>query len=129
MFEVIRINCIIIYNDNSIINNNNNNNNNIINNNNNNNNNIINNDNNDNNNNDYLKGRKKPFTSAKGEAGEEDRHIAEQPLTFGKNVYNLRTLNNLPYQRLHAGDLDMIKRECLANYEFLLTKLHAVPLM
>ena len=28
-------------------------------------------------------GNKKPFTTAKGEDGEEDRHVAEQPLSFG----------------------------------------------
>ena len=76
-----------------------------------------------------ISGKKKPYTSTKGESGEEDRHVAEQPLTFGDNVYNLRTLNNLPYHRIHARQLDIIKQECLVNYEFLLNKVKALPLM
>ena len=72
---------------------------------------------------------KKPFTTAKGKAGEEDRHVAEQPLTFGENIYNLRTLNNLPYHRLNAGELKALKQECLSNYEFLHMKVQAVSHM
>ena len=70
-------------------------------------------------------GRKKPYTSASGEFGEEDRNVSLQPLQFGTDVYNLRTLNNLPYHRVKAGQLDLLKDECLANPDFLIKKMYA----
>ena len=58
----------------------------------------------------------------------EDRKVSLQPLQFGPDVYNLRTFNNLPYHRVKAGQLDLLKDQCLSNPEFLIKKLYAGPL-
>ncbi|KAH3780757.1 hypothetical protein DPMN_158579 [Dreissena polymorpha] len=70
---------------------------------------------------------KKPYTNAKGEVIEEDIYVTPQPLRFGEDDYNIRALNNLPYHRLHAGHVDLLKKECLANVHFCVSKLHALP--
>ncbi|KAH3785932.1 hypothetical protein DPMN_164028, partial [Dreissena polymorpha] len=75
----------------------------------------------------WANGRKKPYTNAKGEVTEEDRYVTSQPLRFGEDDYNIRALNNLPYHRLHAGHVDLLKKECLANVHFCVAKLHALP--
>ncbi|XP_052281860.1 NACHT domain- and WD repeat-containing protein 1-like [Dreissena polymorpha] len=75
----------------------------------------------------WAKGRKKPYTNAKGEVIEGDRYVTSQPLLFGEDDYNIRALNNLPYHRLHAGHVDLLKKECLANVHFCVAKLHALP--
>ncbi|XP_052268845.1 NACHT domain- and WD repeat-containing protein 1-like [Dreissena polymorpha] len=75
----------------------------------------------------WENGRKKPYTNAKGEVIEEDRYVTSQPLRFGEDDYNIRALNNLPYHRLHAGHVDLLKKECLANVHFCVAKLHALP--
>ena len=72
-------------------------------------------------------GKKKPYTTAKGEKGEADRHVSSQPIKFG-NSYNLRKLNNLPYHRTKAGQLELLKKDCLCNFDFLLNKLTATSL-
>lgn len=71
-------------------------------------------------------GKKKPYTSPDGSAIEEDRHVSAQPLKFQDNKFNFRVLNNLPHHRLKAGQLDLLKDECLTNVEFVLTKLQAL---
>jgi hypothetical protein len=72
-------------------------------------------------------GIKKPFTTSKGEKGEEDRHVSAQPLKFGED-YNIRALSNLPYHRIKAGDEKLLEQQCLANIHFLLSKIEAMPL-
>ncbi|XP_052228567.1 uncharacterized protein LOC127842844 [Dreissena polymorpha] len=57
----------------------------------------------------------------------EDRYVTSQPLRFGEKDYNIRALNNLSYHRLHAGHVDLLKKECLANVHFCVAKLHALP--
>lgn len=75
----------------------------------------------------HFVGQKKPYTSRDGTIIMEDRHVATQPLKFSDQEYNLRVLNNLPHHRLKAGQLDLIKDECLTNVEFVITKLEALP--
>ncbi|KAH3878288.1 hypothetical protein DPMN_002176 [Dreissena polymorpha] len=60
---------------------------------------------------------------------EENRYGTSQPFRFREDDYNNRALNNLPYLRLHAGHIDLLKKECLANVHFgythfLLSKLY-----
>ena len=57
----------------------------------------------------------------------EDRYVTSQPLRFGEKDYNIRAVNNLSYHRLHAGHVDLLKKECLANVHFCVAKLHALP--
>ncbi|KAK3590255.1 hypothetical protein CHS0354_041333 [Potamilus streckersoni] len=71
----------------------------------------------------WANGRKKPFKDKNGEKS-EDRHVSQQPLKF-ENFFNLRKLNNLPYHRIKAGHSDLLKKECLANFDFLVSKLQA----
>ncbi|KAH3692060.1 hypothetical protein DPMN_194937 [Dreissena polymorpha] len=75
----------------------------------------------------WANGTKKPYTNAKGEVMKEDRYVTSQPLRFGEKDYNIRALNNLSYHRLHAGHVDLLKKECLANVHFCVAKLHALP--
>ena len=58
---------------------------------------------------------------------EENRYGTSQPFRFREDDYNNRALNNLPYHRLHAGHVDLLKKECLANVHFCVAKLHALP--
>ena len=51
-----------------------------------------------------------------------DRCVAPQPLA----VRNKRKLHALPYHLLHSGRVDPLKKNCLLNFEFLLTKLKAL---
>ncbi|KAL3870806.1 hypothetical protein ACJMK2_038846 [Sinanodonta woodiana] len=74
----------------------------------------------------------KPFPpitrNDKGKEEEEQvsgvRFVSAQPL----NENNLRKLNNLPFHRLKAGKMGKLKKECLCNFMFLLTKLRATNL-
>ncbi|KAH3895797.1 hypothetical protein DPMN_019963 [Dreissena polymorpha] len=75
----------------------------------------------------WANGRKKPYSNAKGDLIEEDRYVTSQPLHFGEDDYNIRALNNLPYHRMHAGNVDLLKKECLANVHFCVAKLHPLP--
>ncbi|KAH3895830.1 hypothetical protein DPMN_019997 [Dreissena polymorpha] len=68
-----------------------------------------------------------PYSNAKGERIEEDRYVTSQSLRFGEDDYNIRALNNLPYHRMHAGNVDLLKKECLANVHFCVAKLHPLP--
>ena len=79
----------------------------------------------------YLRmtGKKKPFESRKGEVGEEDRHVSQQPYKYGDKLYNMRALNNIPYHRLKAEQVDLLKEQCLTNIDFLRHKLEAFQLM
>ncbi|KAH3895891.1 hypothetical protein DPMN_020058 [Dreissena polymorpha] len=52
---------------------------------------------------------------------EENRYGTSQPFRFREDDYNNRALNNLPYLRLHAGHVDLLKKECLANVHFCYT--------
>ena len=62
--------------------------------------------------------------------------MASQDLIFspedhchkGPVPFNLRKLKELPYQLVMAENLDTVKKECLCNYEFLLTQLRACGL-
>ncbi|KAL3864383.1 hypothetical protein ACJMK2_006070 [Sinanodonta woodiana] len=71
----------------------------------------------------WANGKKKPRNSKNGDKS-EDRHVSQQPLKF-ENIFNLRKLNNLPYHRIKAGQSDLLKQECLANFDFLVSKLQA----
>ena len=57
--------------------------------------------------------------------GSEDRLVTTQPLMF-KDKYNFRKLGHQPYHRIKAGQLDLVKSECLCNFNFLQTKLIAM---
>ncbi|KAK3103292.1 hypothetical protein FSP39_018264 [Pinctada imbricata] len=75
----------------------------------------------------WANGVKKPFIDNKGVHGEDDRRVASQPIKYGDD-YNKRKLNNLPYHRIKAGHAEILKDECLFNYEFLLAKINATSL-
>lgn len=59
------------------------------------------------------------------------RYVASQSLTYEREseagttslVYNRRALNELPYHFINSNQFDMLKAECLCNYEWLLAKL------
>ncbi|KAH3856396.1 hypothetical protein DPMN_098988 [Dreissena polymorpha] len=77
----------------------------------------------------FYSREKKPYTNDEGEVIEENRYGTSQPFRFREDDYNNRALNNLPYLRLHAGHVDLLKKECLANVHFgythfLLSKLY-----
>ncbi|XP_067662722.1 NACHT and WD repeat domain-containing protein 2-like [Haliotis asinina] len=72
----------------------------------------------------WANGKAKPYIDKKGNTESADRKPASQPNKFKKG-YNLRKLNNLPYQRTEAKQLNLLKEECLMNFAFLLSKLHA----
>lgn len=71
-----------------------------------------------------FQGKAKSFTTAKGDKGSADRHVASQPNMFG-DMYNFRKLGNLPYHRCLAKQVDLLKKETLCNFTFLLDKLKA----
>ncbi|KAH3897605.1 hypothetical protein DPMN_021797 [Dreissena polymorpha] len=75
----------------------------------------------------FYSREKKPYTNAEGEVIEEDRYGTSQPLRFGEDDYNIQALNNLPYHRLHAGHVDLLKKDGLAKVHFCVAKLHALP--
>ncbi|XP_071093648.1 NACHT domain- and WD repeat-containing protein 1-like [Haliotis cracherodii] len=72
----------------------------------------------------WANGRAKAYLDKKGNTETADRRAATQPDKF-KTGYNLRKLNNLPYQRTEAKQLCLLKQECLLNFTFLLSKLQA----
>ena len=74
----------------------------------------------------FNSGKKKPLINSDGLSVEEDRYVSDQPLIFGEGQFNLRRLNNLPYHCVKAKKVDMLMEKCLANIEFLRTKLEAV---
>ena len=73
---------------------------------------------------DIIIGNKKPYKDKSGHSHEEDRLVAAQPLMFG-STFNIRKLNNLPYHRVKAGQIEMVKKECLYNFKFIFCKLIA----
>ncbi|KAH3881902.1 hypothetical protein DPMN_005829 [Dreissena polymorpha] len=75
----------------------------------------------------FYSRKKRPYTNAEGAVIQEDRYGTSQPFRFGEDGYNNRALNNLPYHRLHAAHVDLLKKECLANVHFCVAKLHALP--
>ncbi|KAH3873952.1 hypothetical protein DPMN_037193 [Dreissena polymorpha] len=58
---------------------------------------------------------------------EENRYGTSQPFRFREDDYNNRAINNLPYLRLHAGHVDLLKKDGLAIVHFCVAKLHALP--
>ncbi|XP_067662735.1 NACHT and WD repeat domain-containing protein 2-like [Haliotis asinina] len=72
----------------------------------------------------WANGKTKPYVDKKGNTVTADRKPASQPDKF-KTGYNLRKLNNLPHHRTEARQLDLLKKECLMNFPFLLSKLNA----
>ncbi|XP_071093650.1 NACHT and WD repeat domain-containing protein 2-like [Haliotis cracherodii] len=72
----------------------------------------------------WANGKAKAYLDKKGNTETADRRAATQPDKF-KTGYNLRKLNNLPYQRTEAKQLGQLKQECLLNFAFLLSKLQA----
>lgn len=66
--------------------------------------------------------------------GESDRKVPEQPLFFpdpatGKVAqYNLRKLNELPFQLIHSKRFDELVRDVLFNFKWLHAKLSSFPL-
>ncbi|KAH3883611.1 hypothetical protein DPMN_007571 [Dreissena polymorpha] len=75
----------------------------------------------------FYSREKRPYTNDEGEVIEEDRYGTSQPFGFREDDYNNRALNNLPYLRLHAGHVDLLKKDGLANVHFCVAKLHALP--
>ncbi|XP_067673031.1 NACHT and WD repeat domain-containing protein 2-like [Haliotis asinina] len=75
----------------------------------------------------WAHGVQKPYTDKQGTERKADRHVTAQQLRFGDS-YNLRLLNNLPFHRLRAGQLALLKEECLCNFNFLQAKLVATGL-
>lgn len=71
-----------------------------------------------------ILGIKKPYKDKSGKAFEEDRLVAAQPLMFG-STFNVRKLNNLPYHRIKAEQIEALKTECLYNFKFIFCKLLA----
>ncbi|XP_046570723.1 NACHT and WD repeat domain-containing protein 2-like [Haliotis rubra] len=72
----------------------------------------------------WAHGVQKPYTDKQGTDRKADRHVTAQQLRFGDS-YNLRLLNNLPFHRLRAGQVALLKQECLCNFSFLQAKLVA----
>ena len=81
----------------------------------------------------WSNGSRKPFQNKDGSIEFKDRLVAAQNLTFmptdhchhGPPSFNLRKLSELPFHLIMSEDVDVLKRECLCNYEFLLTHLKA----
>ena len=80
----------------------------------------------------WSSGVKKPFVNKEGKELSMDRLVPKQPLMFDsredKEIFNLRKLSELPFHLLHSGNLEMMKEECLCNFEFLLAKIRGVSL-
>ncbi|KAK6174034.1 hypothetical protein SNE40_017384 [Patella caerulea] len=72
----------------------------------------------------WANGKTKPFKTRSGEASQADRYVTSQPVKLGES-YNLRKLNNLPHHRQQANQLDLLKLECLCNFNFILHKIKA----
>lgn len=72
----------------------------------------------------FILGIKKPYKDKSGTPHEEDRLVAAQPLMFG-STFNVRKLNNLPYHRIKAEQIEALKTECLYNFKFIFCKLLA----
>lgn len=60
------------------------------------------------------------------------RYVGSQKLSYQTEyaetavtqiLYNKRALNELPYHLINSNQFDMLKSECLCNYEWLLAKL------
>lgn len=57
------------------------------------------------------------------------RYVATQQLAYHldegtqTSIFNKRALNELPYHFINSNQFDMLKSECLCNYEWLLAKL------
>ncbi|XP_032219851.2 uncharacterized protein LOC5519197 [Nematostella vectensis] len=77
----------------------------------------------------WSDGKKKTFTSKKGETMSMDRFVSSQPLMFDekseKPIYNLRKLSELPYHLVLSAQLEKLKANALCNFKFLVTKLRA----
>ncbi|XP_065054750.1 NACHT domain- and WD repeat-containing protein 1-like isoform X2 [Rhopilema esculentum] len=81
----------------------------------------------------WANGNQKPFENKDGDTEFMDRLVAAQTLIFspedycrlGSVSFNFRKLSELPFHLVRAGELDLLKKECLCNYEFLLTHLRA----
>eukprot|EP00794_Sanderia_malayensis_P012962 gene12962-14292_t len=81
----------------------------------------------------WADGNKKPYKSKDGSMCFSERLVASQPVMFKTDhqcsyegqQFNLRKLSELPYHLVMSADLEVLKRECLCNYEFLLTQLRA----
>ncbi|XP_077979004.1 NACHT and WD repeat domain-containing protein 2-like [Glandiceps talaboti] len=76
----------------------------------------------------WANGSKKGYVSKQGQKGEADRHVADQPLSFGKAAYNLRKLNELPVHLVNCMDLESLKKDILCNFDWLVTKIQATKL-
>lgn len=77
----------------------------------------------------------KPYGSGGNRSA--DRHVTSQALSMeivdkASNekllVYNLRALSELPWHLLKSAQFDLLKSQCLLNFEFLLAKLSATSL-
>ena len=75
-------------------------------------------------------GKKKPIhlTKRKKTLPDGDRQVSSQPILFGKGVFNLRKLSELPYHLTHAGKFDVLDEELLFNFEWLYSKLQGESL-
>ncbi|XP_048252371.1 NACHT and WD repeat domain-containing protein 2-like [Haliotis rufescens] len=75
----------------------------------------------------WAHGTQKPYTDEHGTDRKADRHVTAQQLRFGES-YNLRLLNNLAFHRLRAGQVALLKQQCLCNFSFMQAKLVALGL-
>ena len=54
--------------------------------------------------------------------------VAEQPLKFSEQIYNVRKLSELPFHMLLSGQIEKLKSISLCNFEWLHTKILAMSL-
>ena len=81
----------------------------------------------------WANGTKKPFKGKDGAIQLMDRLVASQPIIFQSahhcsstvSSINLRKLSELPFHLLMSNDIELLKKECLCNYEFLLNHLRS----
>ena len=57
-----------------------------------------------------------------------NRQVAEQPLKYSNEIYNLRKLNELPFHLLFSRQIEKLKAISLCNFDWLHTKMIAMSL-
>ena len=75
-------------------------------------------------------GRKKriTLTRRKKTLPDADRQVSSQPLKFGKSVFNLRKLSEMPFHLIHSGHTDTLNSEVLFNFEWIQGKVQGQSL-
>lgn len=62
---------------------------------------------------------KLPYRDKQGNTVAKDRKVAEQPLRFSSELYNMRKLMELPKHLVGAKDTETFKREVILTFEVL----------